>query len=227
MTRSVFFIRLYRTLRPYTKLLIALTWFYLRFIDYNAHYRQLLLQNGTEGFPFSRNYTITDFEIIEMDTNATTSHCEHIQAENDFSRLQTSPRGLLDHLHDAISDSVSTLIALIAQQTESLAVHRFAENSCLFLNDFLGILLISAVVRFIRKLQCWSWVEMKDMGVEAMFAFAKENIPVVRRGLKKEEEKMESSLKASMWKDRKIVTRVLPIDGTNMTSLLKVSCCCS
>lgn len=152
-----------------------------------------------------------DIDIMEMDTNISnsSSYCE-----SEFPILEAIPRGVLDHLHSAISDVSSNMISLVAQHTESPFAYRLVENSSLFLNDFLGIVLIFAVVRAIRKLQYCSWAEIKDMVVEAILALNE-------KGLEKERDKMESSLKESMWKERKVVTKVLPKDGMDIDLLLK------
>jgi len=93
----------------------------------------------------------------------------------------------------------------------------------LYMNDFLGIVLIVTLLRLIQKLQHCSLAEMKNGVIQGVFAFTKEHIPFVKKELKKEVEKMESSLKESMWKGRKRVTKVLPKDGLDMNAIVEVS----
>lgn len=122
-----------------------------------------------------------------------------------------------------LSILASGFTCFITKQTDSPFLHRAVAMAFLYMNDFLGIVLIVTLLRLIQKLQHCSLAEMKNGVIQGVFAFTKEHIPFVKKELKKEVEKMESSLKESMWKGRKRVTKVLPKDGLDMNAIVEVS----
>ena len=90
------------------------------------------------------------------------------------------------------------------------------------MNDAMGFLLLVNVVGTAQSMQNISISEVKDRIVQALFEFASENIPIVKKELQKEREKMEKSFEDTKPKNR-IITRVLPKEGRDARSLILVS----
>ena len=90
------------------------------------------------------------------------------------------------------------------------------------MNDAMGFLLLVNVVGTAQSMQNISISEVKDRIVQALFEFASENIPIVKKELQKEREKMEKSFEDTKPKNR-ILTRILPKEGRDARSLILVS----
>lgn len=196
---------LMRTLRPYFKVFTALAWIYIRLIRQDSKEEFCLLLESDD-----RNANTTSFD------SGADNHAMECQRPM-FSR------GLFDHIQNAFTALTMASTHYISKQTGSTFLHRFASTLCLYTNDFLGMILIIALLQTIQKMQNYSLTELKEQSIQSVFDFAKVNISFVRKELIKEEVKMEKSLKESLWKGRKQVTRVLPKRGIDVVSVLAVS----
>lgn len=191
---------LLRTFRPVVKVFVAIIWIHIRLI---------------------RPVPTTTKEDICLASNSDSDIGVSTQCEGDI--LPKVVVGLLDIVQKLITSLAIAFQSFIFKHSGSLSFIRLASTLCLFINDFLGIILIAAFFRFTQKAFRYSLTEMKDQTIQTTFDLAKEYLPFVRNELLKEEAKMEISLKGSMWKDRKQVIKNLPKEGMAINSLIEVS----
>jgi len=207
--------KLVRTIRPFTNAIIAILWIVIR-VFYSGH-----LDSKGQELSWSNAACST--------TTSSSSSSSNSSSENtscSFEYFKPTQYGLFDLLQ-LYFQSVSNHLVNFARDdgTNSTTIVNYIKakmvsNICLYLNDFLGIVLVVTLVRYCQKLRHYSLQEWKDDSIQCIFAFANKYIPVVRNGLLKEEEKMEVALKKSLWKHRGEVTKVLPKEGKNIQDLL-------
>jgi len=146
------------------------------------------------------------------------------------SPVSTIDEGIVDR-EIGFLDFIQVLLKRLQDQMEEFLAMNFGTSTfanslvprfSLYTNDFLGIILVVNSIRLIQRLSRSSWHEFKDGLIQSIFEFAKANIPSVEKTFLKEEEKMEISLKESLWEGRMGVTKMLPKEGMDMESLLKV-----
>lgn len=125
-------------------------------------------------------------------------------------------QALLKHIQDQMEEFLATKFG--TSTFASSLVPRFS----LYMNDLLGIILVVNVIRLVQCMYHSSWHEFKDGLIQSSFDFANANIPSVKKIFLKEQEKMEISLKESLWEGRTGVTKMLPKDGMDVETLLKV-----
>jgi glutamate/tyrosine decarboxylase-like PLP-dependent enzyme len=129
--------------------------------------------------------------------------------------------GLLDICYRFYFDLQSELLMRITKMTDVWIFHEMLSFLFLFLNDIMGIFLIHSLIQFMQTLRRTSIIELKDDFVQKSFELAKEYVPMVKRELIKEEAKLEADLKKKMWKNRTIVTKILPKEGANSELVLE------
>ena len=126
-------------------------------------------------------------------------------------------RALLKHIQDQMEEFLATKFG-----TSTFASSSLVPRLSLYTNDFLGIILVVNIIRLVQCLYYSSWHEFKDGLIQSSFDFANANIPSIRKTFLKEQEKMEISLKESLWEGRMGVTKVLPKEGMDVDTLMKV-----
>jgi hypothetical protein len=153
---------------------------------------------------------------------STEETCQGLQYEMECRKEFAVTQGLLHKIQISFAVLSSASTEFISQQSGSVLFHRLASRFFLYANDLLGIILIVGFLRTIQSIQQCTFSELKDRSVQYIFDFAKENISFVTKELAKEEDKMELSLKESLWGERKTLTKVLPKEGSNVLDLLQV-----
>lgn len=190
--------KLIRTLRPYSKVIIIIIWIYVRMFHSSG-------QRGTRDvlfYPKSANHTTGDV--------------------NNNQYLEFQKCGILDMVLLCVHSVSLKFMAVVHDRFSYALVDSIVSKLCLYVNDFLGIVLVVTLVRYSQRLMHSSMKELQNNLIDFIFSFAKNHISIVRNGLLREEEKMEVSLKNSLWKKRQNVTKVLPKEGKNIHALLEI-----
>lgn len=128
--------------------------------------------------------------------------------------------GLFDICYRLYFDLQSDVLMRVTKMTDASIFHEILSCFFLFVNDWMGILLIHSLIQCMQRLRRTSIMELRDGFIQKSFELAKEYVPVVKRELMKEEAKLEADLKMKMWKDRTNVIKVLPKEGTNSDLVL-------
>ena len=123
---------------------------------------------------------------------------------------------LVNHVYTTICSNCLRMVP------EHSMLHSCMSLVLRLMNDAMGFLLLINIVGMTQSIQNISISEVKDGFIQALFEFASENIPFVKKELQKEREKMEKSFEDSKPKNRTI-TRILPKEGRDAKSLILVS----
>lgn len=120
---------------------------------------------------------------------------------------------LVNHVYTTICSNCLRMVP------EDSMLHSCMSLVLRLMNDAMGFLLLINIVGMTQSIQNISISEVKDGFIQALFEFASENIPFVKKELQKEREKMEKSFEDSKPKNRNI-TRILPKEGRDAKSLI-------
>lgn len=180
-----------RSIRPYQKYFFFLFWIYIRLIHRE---REVTSSNS-----------VAKFSIVE------------IQSRN----ASLSSQGLLDYLQSILVVILSTSIQHSSKLLAHIDSDYILSTLYIYLNDFLGILLIFSLLQFIQSILKLSLDEVKNNFILSVLEFAKNNINFVREKYLEEEEKMRKSLREMLQKGERKSIKVLPKKGVDTISLFE------
>lgn len=212
------FVSIQRFLRPYVKFLVFWLWIYVRVILPHvpaSHFLWNNRQDDTLSHDSIYNNRTANTQPMFRDADHRTVVYIH-EASSYFHQM-----GLLDILHRMYTLVQSHILKEVTKMTDSSAYHVILSTFFLYMNDFMGLLLLLSIASFLQSIRRMSWVEWKEDVVQILFDWAKVHIPMVKRELLKEEAKLEADLKKSMWKGRKTIRRMLPKEGVSPNTILE------